>query len=177
MPQGEDELVEHAGNGNNAAFEKLYYLYEKPLFRFVVYLSGQQYLAEELFQETWLRAAKHFRNKKQVSSFKSWLFTIAVNLYRDELRKSKIRRFFLGDEEPEPRFQNNFTDFEIRDELNEAIQSLSEKQRTVFILFYVEGMKISEVSQIVGRTEGTIKATLHQTIKKLRKELKEFKNG
>lgn len=176
MPQGEDELVKQAENGNQAAFEKLYHLYEKPLFRFVVYLAGQQYLAEELFQETWLRVAKNL-GKTQVTHFKSWVFRIAANLYRDELRKIKIRRFFLGDGALEQVYQNNFEGFEIREELNTAIQSLSLKQRTIFLLFYVEGMKISEVSEIVGRAEGTIKATLHQTIKKLRKDLKDFKNG
>ena len=53
---------------------------------------------QDLFQETWLRAVRALPGKSKIKNFKHYIFTIATNLYRDELRKLRVRRFFLGEE-------------------------------------------------------------------------------
>jgi len=189
MPQGDDELVQNACRGDKEAFTELYNRYEAHLYRFVRYLSSNPHLAEELFQDTWLRIAKYFMAQKPVSNFRNLLFTTATNLYRDELRKRRVRTFFLGKEAVSEGYYDGETEsattvptidadgenVAIREALNRAMNSLSTKQRAIFVLYYIEGFKISEIAEIVKKAEGTIKATLHTATQKLRKELTEFR--
>jgi RNA polymerase sigma-70 factor (ECF subfamily) len=164
-------------------------MYETDLYRFAFYLAGGPDAAEELFQETWYRAVRHL-GRKPVADFKKWLFTIATNLFRDELRKRKIRRLVLGREsveelhgDPEGEQRPPVTraipadaeGFAIREALNKAMKKLTHKQRTIFVLTYVEGFKIHEAGEMLGKPEGTIKSTLHRALLILRDELKEFR--
>jgi len=188
MPRDEAELVARAGRGDQSAFAALYTMYEADLYRFSYYLADGPDTAEELFQETWFRAVKHL-GKKPVANFKGWLFTIATNLYRDELRKRKVRRLFLGREPVDDDYGETGADgrtaaapqttpaagFAIREALNKAMKKLTDRQRTIFVLTYVEGFKIREVCEILGKPEGTVKSTLHRALVTLRSELKEFR--
>lgn len=188
MPQGDEILINRACQGDQDAFTILFEKYESHLYRYVLYLTGHRSWAEDIYQETWYRVADYFNKKKKVKNFKGWLFTIATNLFRDELRKKKIRQFFLGNDDSGRQYDSLPFDFdmleteqsygdlyEIREALYKALQKLTIKQRTIFILAYVHGYKIAHISEITGSAVGTIKATLHRTIKILRKELVEFK--
>ncbi len=145
---------------------------------------------EDLFQETWLRAARYVRNGKKVEHFKSWLFTIAVNLFRDEMRKKRTNRLVFGlfaTREDETAARRKMVpkfvaadfgqSYDIRQALSGALEKLTEKQRTVFILTYVEGFKIRQVSDMLNISQGTVKSLLFRTVRKLRKELKDFNNN
>ena len=185
MPQDEAELVAKASQGDAEAFAALYRKYEKPLYRFVLYLTGKSSLAEELYQETWCRVARSFHKNRSVDNFKNWLFTISVNLYRDEIRKKKVQRFFLGregvqedydDELPcasivVPSVKDSADQFELWEALNVALKSLTFRQKTVFMLHHVEGFRLSEIGKILKISEGTVKATLHKAVLKIRNEL------
>ncbi len=187
MPRNDAELLTLASQGDQSAFARLYNKYETDLYRFVFYLAGEPDTAEELFQDTWFRAVKHM-GRTRITNFKSWLFAIAVNLFRDELRRWKVRRLFLGREPVEedygttesgpaavPQVPSEADDFTIREGLNKAMKKLSYKQKTVFVLTYIEGFKIREVSEMLGKAEGTIKCTLHRALTVLRGELEEFR--
>lgn len=189
MSRDDAELLARAGRGDQSAFTTLYDAYETDLYRFVLYLAGGTDTAEELFQETWFRAVR-FLGRKPVTNFKQWLFTIATNLYRDELRKRKIRRLFVGrepsqehqgtvgsDNSPtlEPHSRPEAEGVAIRDALDKAMRKLTYRQRAVFLLVHVEGLKIREAGEILGKPEGTIKSTLHRALELLRGELKDFR--
>lgn len=189
MPRDDAELLADASRGNQSAFTTLYNRYETDLYRFAFHLAGGPDAAEELFQETWFRAVKYL-GKKPVVDFKKWLFAIAVNLYRDELRKRKVRRLFLGRESVEedhggaetlggtavaPKVRPAAEGFTIREALNKAMKNLTHRQRTIFVLTYVEGFKIREVSEMLGKAEGTVKSTLYRALAILRDELKDFR--
>jgi RNA polymerase sigma-70 factor (ECF subfamily) len=189
MPRHDAELLAQASRGDHAAFATLYRKYERDLYRFAFYLAGEPDAADELFQETWLRVVKHL-GRKQVEDFKKWVFTIATNLFRDELRKRKVRRLVLGresveevhgdpDEEQRPvaiaEVPADADGYAIREALAKAMKKLTDKQRTVFALMYIEGFKIHEVGEMLRKPEGTIKSTLHRTLVILRSEMKEFR--
>ena len=187
MPRDDAELLAKASLGDQSAFGALYNKYEADLYRFTFYLAGGPDAAEELYQETWYRAVKNL-DKKRIINFKQWLFTIASNLYRDELRKQKIRRLFLGKKPAEYSHGGSGTEstgaaatsaaaegFVIREALNKAMRNLTNRQRTIFVLTYVEGFKICEVSAMLGKAEGTVKSTLHRALSILREELREFR--
>jgi len=187
MARDDADLLTLASQGDQAAFARLYNKYETDLYRFVFYLAGEPDTAEELFQDTWIRAVKHM-GKTRITNFKSWLFKVAVNLYRDELRRRKVRRLFLGRMPVEedydktesgpvavPQTPSKADDFSIREGISKAMKKLSPKQKTVFVLTYIEGFKIREVSEMLGKAEGTIKCTLHRALTILRGELEEFR--
>jgi len=189
MPREDAELLAKASRGDQSAFAALYAMYETDLYRFVFHLAGGPEGAEELFQETWLRAVRHL-GRRPVLDFKRWLFAIATNLHRDELRKKKIRRLVFSDqpidtddaesgarERPAgvPGTKRPADGFAIRDALRKAMKKLTHRQRTIFVLMYVEGFKIREVSEILGKPEGTVKSTLHRALEILRGELEEFR--
>jgi RNA polymerase sigma-70 factor (ECF subfamily) len=186
MPLKDAELLAKASLGDQSAFGVLYNRYQADLYRFVSYLAGDSDMAEELFQETWFRAAKN-AGKKPVDNFKRWLFRIAVNFHRDELRKQKVRRLVLGNRQTgrlpghpagglEVAAAAHETEgFEIRDAIVRAMDGLTHRQRAVFVLTYVEGFKIREVGEMLGKAEGTIKSTLHRALVILREKLEEFR--
>lgn len=179
MPLNDAELLAKASMGDRSAFGVLYNRYQADLYRFVLYLTGDADMAEELFQETWFRAAKS-AGKKPIDNFKRWLFRIAVNFHRDELRKQKVRRLFLGDGQPPdgggPAAPlHGAGDFEIREAVIRAMDDLTTRQRAVFVLTYVEGFKIREVGKMLGAADGTVKSTLHRALVVLREKLKDFR--
>jgi len=189
MPRDDAELMTAASRGDHSAFATLYRRYEADLYRFVYYLAGEPDTAEELFQETWLRIVRHM-GKKRVTDFKKWIFAIATNLYRDELRKRIVRRLFLGREPVEgdygvagvegfrgavSRVQPDAEAFAIREALAKAMKNLTGRQRTVFVLTQIEGFKMREVAEMLGKSEGTVKSTLHRAVSILRDGLGEFR--
>lgn len=189
MSRDDAELLAKASQGDQTAFTMIYQRYESDLYRFTAYLADGPDVAEELFQETWFRAVKNL-GRKPVVNFKKWLFAIATNLYRDELRKRKVRRLVLGrtsieedygdtgdDHDPVvvPETAPTSESFAIREALAKAMRKLTHQQRAVFVLTYVEGFKLREASEILGKAEGTVKSTLYRTLEILRGELKDFR--
>jgi RNA polymerase sigma-70 factor (ECF subfamily) len=146
--------------------------------------------AEDLFQETWLRVVQNFHKISDKQTFKSWVFTITVNLYRDELRKRKTRRLFLFQKikttpleyETSLRFAGK-RQVDITNEpdyadtgraITRAIDSLPGRQRLVFILKEVEGLKYSEIHEILKLPIGTLKTLTFRAVRRLRRELSAY---
>jgi RNA polymerase sigma-70 factor, ECF subfamily len=189
MPQGDSELVSKACHGDLLAFDELFKKHENSIYRYALYLTGSQNKASELYQETWLRVAKAFQMHPSINNFKSWLVTITTNIFRDQLRKNKIRSFFLGNEAVEfdyyknddfsnivvPSVRSAENSIDQKQAILEALDTLTLKQRMVFTLFYVEGFKIDEIGSSLKIASGTVKATLFKAVRKMRLELEEFK--
>jgi RNA polymerase sigma-70 factor (ECF subfamily) len=169
---------------DEAAFEANFQTYEAALFRYVCYLAGSSSSAEDIYQETWLRVARHLSRGKTVRNFKSFLFATATNIFRDELRKCKVRHFFLGpslddttcDESIWLSSQETQDQIGFNETLQQSLEALTPKQRTMFCLSYIEEFKIAEISQIMQCAEGTVKATLFKVVRKLRRDLSEYRN-
>lgn len=180
MPETDEQLLTQASNGDASAFSELYDRYQNAIYRYLLAVSGEQFWAEDMFQEVWLRVANQVHNKKSLINFKGWLFTVAANLFRDELRKKYLRRFFFPQSlDDAPGIEKKYVDhsseagksFELQNDLMAALQKLTGKQRTIFLLAAHEGFKMVEIAQILHLAVGTVKATLHKTILKLQKEL------
>ncbi|MBN1481097.1 RNA polymerase sigma factor [candidate division KSB1 bacterium] len=178
MSKGNAECKSNDING--ADFKALFHQNEAALFRYIRYLAGSSRHAEDIYQETWLRVVGYLRKGKRIQNFKGFLFTVATNIYRDELQRLRIRRFFLGTSLDEKDVADElWVSTETspdQEELNEILEyslsHLSGKQRSMFCLRFIEGFKISEISQIMKCAEGTVKATLYKAVQKLRHHLK-----
>lgn len=178
MPRGETKS--EISRIKQDTFESLFHEHEASLFRYIRHLAGSSGLVEDIYQEVWLRIAGHINSGKEIRNFKSFIFTIATNIFRDELRRLQIRRFFLG-----PAVDEEFPDqiwvssnkpdaFDLSDALETALRKLSTKQRIMFCLSYIEGFKISEISRLMSCAQGTVKATIYKAVQKLRRELHEY---
>ena len=169
--------------GDVEAFEKIVTRHKNRLFNFVFRFVGDRETAEDIIQETFLRAFRRRKDYRAIANFSTWLFTIAGNLAKSELRRRKRWRFFSlnWDEEsetgidipdeskrPDTMAETSMTD----DLIQEAIESLPANYRRVIILRDVEGMSYHEISKIVGRPVGTIKSRVNRARLRLQRRLK-----
>ena len=134
--------------------------------------------ANDVLQNTFVKAWGNLDSFQGKSSLLTWLYRIAVNESLDFLRKQKAASQVSADEEPavaarlmgDPYFDGD----EAQALLQEAIARLPEVQRTVFTMKYFEDLKYSEISKILGTSEGALKASYHLAVKKITEYLKRF---
>jgi RNA polymerase sigma-70 factor (ECF subfamily) len=192
MPPQDGELIQRIVQGELKAFDELFKKYQSSVYRFACYLTQNRIEADDLFQDAWLRVVRYLPTSSHIRDFKTWILTIVANLHKDELRKKKIRRIYLFhrsdrskpqsdqleklDYESHPIVPNESDRVDIGLALNEAIVALPIKQRRVFVLKEIEGLKHSEISEILNVPIGTIKSLFHRAIKNLQSELAEFRN-
>ena len=170
--------------------DELYDKYQNDVFSFACYLTKDRGDAEDLYQEAWLRIIKNLPEKVNMQSIKAWIFTIVVNLYRDGLRKKRIRRLFLFQkskaheadaefafltEKPVDDSSDRAFQAEIGKDISLALDSLPEKQRRVFVLKEIAGFRQAEISEILDVPIGTVKSLMYRAVKKLRLELSKYK--
>ncbi len=170
-------------------FSRVYEEFKVPVYGLACRLAGSPVEAEEIFQETWVRAVESFRRKRfRPGSAKAWLFTIAANLHRDMLRKIKIRRRLHGeaagtDEAEERRAEKIWGSpaatgdevlerREFRRTLSRALARLPENQRRVFVLKGFEGYSHAEVGRLLRIREATVKTLFFRAVRRLRTELR-----
>lgn len=187
MESGSRKAIQGTGEIAPSIFDALYHQYKSLVFDFAYSLTQNRGEAEDLFQETWLRVVENLP-KINVRNFRAWAFTVTANLYRDALRKKRIRRLFLIQKfagslgEHKKSFVENEASYS-RDEsecvdagraIAQALARLPGRQRCVFVLKEVEGFKYLEISQMLRIPLGTVKTLMHRATKRLRRELSTY---
>ena len=173
----ETQLVARVINGDPAAQREMYESHVDRVYRLAYRLAGEDELARDFTQLTFIRAFERIGDFRGESSLATWLHTIGVSIALNGLRKVKTARTreapieaasSVGtyDREAEP-------DLKIR--LQEAIDDLSEKYRTVFLMHDVEGFTHEEIASALGIPVGTSKTRLFQGRAKLREALADFR--
>ncbi|HEX9903044.1 MAG TPA: RNA polymerase sigma factor, partial [Acidobacteriota bacterium] len=144
--------------------------------------------AEDLFQETWLRVVRHADEIRCApEKLKPWLYAIVSNLFKDSLRRKRVRRLFSSNEAsfpaaesdessaspaaPWPGPEKSAENSELAGRLERALAGLPERQRRVFLLKEVEGFKEEEISRLLGIPRGTVKSLGFRAVRELRREL------
>lgn len=186
-------LVEQSKAGDVAAFDKLVRLYKDKIFSYVCRQTGNPLEAEDLTQEVFVRVFKSVARFRGASSFQTWLYRIASNLCVDALRRRRReeRHAFSLDEPmsgeddemtreipdsggtPETAVETS----ELQAEVHRAVAGLSEKLRTVVVLFDLQGLSYEEISEVVGCPVGTVKSRLFNARGQLRNRLKSYVEG
>lgn len=172
------------------SFDAVFELHKDAVFRLACALTDNARDAEDLFQETWLRAVRARSAGPQAGDVRSWLCTIATNLHRDGLRRKRVRRLFLLERARTMAGAESDADtgwdagrFGSRDVaaradlrlcLRRALAALPGRQRRVFVLKDIEGYRHEEIGRMLGIPEATVRTLLHRATKSLQRELRAF---
>ena len=156
--------------------------YQHRLLRYLVYLTGRRELAEDFFQETWIRVLERGHQYDGRHEFSTWLFTIAHNLFLDELRRRQpVKLGSLTDDDGVPfdipaMGQPSGLDVTIQREQSEqisaAMQHLAAEYREALVLRFQEEMSIGEISKVTGAPVGTVKSRIYRGLSALEPWLK-----
>jgi len=156
-----EELVLCAQKGSQESFVELVRRYESRLLIFMRYKTGNINDAEDLVQETFIRAYTNIQKYSSSFKFSTWLFTIASRLAATHYRKSK-----LNAGRQEIFYENNQLSEVVEKETNSDLLSLAvnlpENQYQALWLKYVEDMSIKEISQVMGKSKVNVKVLLYR---------------
>jgi RNA polymerase sigma-70 factor (ECF subfamily) len=147
--------------------------YQHRLLRYLLYLTGRREMAEDLFQETWIRVLERGSQYDGRHEFSTWLFTIARNLVIDDLRRKRPASLdSLADEDAAAPFdlpatgQPSAFDATVQREQNEQIsagmQHISAEYRESLLLRFQEGMSLEEIATVTGAPLGTVKSRIYR---------------
>lgn len=164
----EARLVEEARRGNQASFGDLVLRYERRVVRVIAQFVRDQDLAQDLAQETFLRAYQRLDQFDPARRFGPWLFRIGVNLTLDYLRRRKRRGWFSlftdasSERPPDPPTADPRQALDLRQEVEAVLERIPEKYRTVLVLRDLENFSTSEIAAILHRKEATIRWRLSE---------------
>jgi RNA polymerase sigma-70 factor (ECF subfamily) len=169
--------------GDPEAFDTLLRRHERALVNYFYKMCYDRALAEDLKQETFLRILRSAHRYRPEASFKTYLYTVARNLWIDRHRSRKAAPrtvsadlrinedgATLGDliESRERGTVRELSDQEAAGVVRAALEDLPEGQRMVFVLAFDQGLKYREISAVLGIPEGTIKSRMHAAVSRLR---------
>ena len=178
------ELLDGLVNGDIEAFDIIVDRYKNRLMNFVYRFVKDYDVSEDIVQETFLRVFRKRRDYKAIANFSTWIFTIAGNLAKSELRRRKRWKFLsidTGNNEDEKPFDlpdtgmspDRATAVRMLDEnVQDSIDSLQIKYKEALILRDIQGMSYKQISKIVGVPVGTVKSRVNRARLKLQKKLK-----
>ena len=174
-----DELIRQAAPGDTRICEVLMAEYCSFVYNLSLTYTNDADEAEDVVQETFIRASLHLDRYQPGTSLKSWLAQIAINLCRDRARRRKFRqkladtlRHFAQFAAPAmPNPEDRLILNETQRGLRAAIDRLDEKHREPVLLRYQQGLSVPEIAQALNTNVGTIHSRLHYAHKKLREQM------
>ncbi len=172
----EAQLIARVRNGDAAAERQLYDAHVEPVYRLAFRLTGEDDLAQDYTQETFIKAFDRIGQFRAEARFATWLRAIATSVIFNGLRK--VKRFQQREHELDDAMHAATgarpVEPDLKERLHSAIDSLPEKYRMVFVMHDVEGYTHGEISAALGVQEGTSKAQLSRARSRLRESLSEF---
>ena len=183
-------LIQQAQGGDRMAFEELIRRHDREILRLAFHMLGNREEAREVFQETFLKAFRSLNRFRFESSFYTWIYRIATNVGLDHLRKRQTLKeevSYESDTESHPdrpalkdtlaattyysNPERRLYGREVGAKIQEALKTLSEKERLVFELRHYQGLRLKMIGEIMGSTEETAKNYLFRATQKLRAHL------
>jgi len=180
------QVIDASSNAELADFDALVRVHQPVIFRFLLASLRDREAAENLTQDCFIRAYQGRAGFRGDASAKTWLMRIAVNLLRNHLTNARLKFWrrtqrsaidasiasdFLADVQSSPEAM-----LSARQQVRavwEAVEELSEKQRTVFLLRFVEDLDLLEIAAVTGMKEGTVKVHLFRALQTVRQRIEE----
>lgn len=180
-----EELVARVRSGDHDAFRLIFDRYARPVIGFIFDMVGERTLAEDLAQETFVRAYQHIASLRDDSKLSTWLFGIAKNVARESLRDRPRQRREVGVDEPDvldlsdqgPAPDGHLLDKELNSAIQTALLALDEDKRLVFTLKVFQQRSYEEIAEITGFSVGKLKTDLHRARAAMRRRLGPYLGG
>ena len=183
------DIVQRVQAGDVAAFDVLTLRYRGRVYGVIYNMTSNREDAADLTQDAFIKSFQSINRFQGQSSFFTWLYRIAVNSTLTHLRKNRLRTFFSLEKVDENDRQsaeviealtdntgverNTFVK-ELQERLNDAMQKLSIRHRTVVTLFEIDGLSHQEIAEIMNCSVGTVRSRLHYAKQQLQSELQPF---
>jgi len=182
-------IVKQVQAGDVAAFDRLILKYRERLYGVIYHMTSNREDASDLTQDAFIKAFQAINRFQGQSSFFTWLYRIAINATLSHLRKNRFKSFLsldtVNSEEPvSQELISALTDktgadrdafvHELQEKLNEAMQKLSIKHRTVITLFEIDGLSHQEIADVMDCSVGTVRSRLHYAKQLLQAEMKAY---
>jgi RNA polymerase sigma-70 factor, ECF subfamily len=181
-------IVRQVQAGHVDAFDQLILKYRERIFGVVYNLTSNREDSSDLTQDAFIKAFQSIQRFQGNSSFFTWLYKIALNATLSHLRKNRLRTFFslekIQEDNTQTQIIEQLTDkqgadratylHELQEKLNEALQKLSIPHRTVITLYEIDGLSHTEIAEITGSSEGTVRSRLHYAKQFLQGEMSKY---
>lgn len=186
MIVSDEDLMLQCSKGDMSAFELLVRRHQDALVNYIYFTINDYHRAEDLAQETFLRVFKSAKRYEPKSTFKSWLYTIATNLSRNEHRnRARRKTFYLEDlvDENEDVYHSEFLiDTSLQPDIlyekkerqqliKKTLNQLPENQRLALALVSYQELSYDEISEILNCSNGAVKSLIHRARQNLKKLL------
>ena len=174
------DLFAKVAADDEQAFALFVERYKNRLYNFIFRIISEKETAEDILQDTFLRVYNQRKNYSPDFALSTWVYTIALNLVRSELRKRKLRKYlsldFLKEESdielPDPK---NPEPGKLKPLLDKAIAALPEEYRTAFVLCDIDRLPYNEIAEIMRVPVGTVKSRINRARSMLREKLLPYK--
>ena len=183
-------VVQEVQEGRVGAFDQLVGKYRESIFSIIYNLTGNREDASDLTQETFIKAFRAIGRFRGRSAFFTWLYRIALNTTMSFLKKQGRRRFINYETVHESASSSEIVEKltaksrtekgvlvrELQERLNESLQKLSPKHRTVVILHEIEGLEHAAIAEVTKTSVGTVRSRLHYAKQQLQSYLQDYLN-
>ena len=178
-PSSELELTQRAVSGDPDAFAALYDFYVEQIYRFILFRVGNEQTAEDLTSQVFLKAWNNLSSYQiRGLPFKAWLFRIArnsvIDYYRTYKETTPLEPSALTKPDPAAEVGDQVEQQLQAEELRLALQQLTEDQRQVLTLRFIEGLSTEEVANVMGKRQGAIRALQMRGLQALAKIIETF---
>jgi RNA polymerase sigma-70 factor, ECF subfamily len=183
-------LIRAAQGGNHIAFEQLVRAHDQAVLRLAFRITGSESDAQDVHQEAFLKIYKKLDGFRFECAFSTWVYRIATNVCRDQLRRKRARAEGRAIESNVDNFLNQVSDdrpvnnpeqqllrLELGAHIARALRRLTPRERLVFELKHFQGLKLQKVSEILDCSEPAVKTSLFRATKKLRLNLARYARG
>lgn len=181
----DEDLMAEAAEGSERAFSELVGRYRSRVVNLVSRLLNDREASDDISQEVFVRVFLHRKNYRRGAKFSTWLFTIAANLAKNEIRRRKRRRNWSSLDElqeqlhdsslqlmdPKGNREAEVDSAQIQGIVGEAITTLPERYRLALVLRDVEGLAYEEIAQVLGIPGGTVRSRINRARLMLKKKL------
>jgi RNA polymerase sigma-70 factor (ECF subfamily) len=185
LVESDDSLVQRAQAGDREAFRVLVERHSRSVFRLAFRLTGNEHDADEVVQESFIRAHKRLGRFESRSTFSTWLYRIAANCAVDLLRARKTHESLDAEREGStalvmeptttvPDQERQVMGSQIQARVRAALARLTERERLAFVLRHVEGLSIEEIAQQMNLRTNATKHSIFRAVRKMRVALEPF---
>jgi RNA polymerase sigma-70 factor (ECF subfamily) len=179
----DEQLMGDLTKGDKKAFDEIYNRYSQRLnYFFFRMLARDQEKAQDFTHDIFIKLIEKPDLFNQDQKFSTWIFSIANNMCKNEYKKWDVRSraadeltYHATENSSTHVIEKNLESKEFMSALNNELEGLDEKHRSVFILRYKENFSLKEISEMLQCSEGTVKSRLFYSLKKLSEKLKEYK--